>query len=500
MKLEGVITVFLSMIFLVIVSLVFTTVESARVQATRMVMETGVDAAMESMLAGYDRSLYEDYDVFFFDGSYGAENVSVDQLAAELNGYLETSLHPEQEILEANTDFYKLSAEEASIGSVALATDDNGSVFRSQAIASMRTAMGVDIVEKLVLNHDWAVENIEDGSFYEEQEEEVEHSLISLQDEKAQVDCEKSEEAARAESEEDLTEEVMQMKSAGILELTHPSPEKISKRCVSVNQLPSHRKLNQGNGLVDYECDIASTILFDSYLMDKFVHAATEGAEDNGNLRYELEYLLIGEGSDVDNLKGVVNRLLLMREGANFAYLLTDAGKVAEAYEAAMLLVGYTLIPPLIEATKYSLLLAWAYAESVLDVKVLLAGERNVLVKTKATWRTKLSNLGEISSMNPKQMGNEEGLNYGEYLQLMLSVADQNELSMRALDIIELNIRNKSQCSSWKIDNCVAAVQAIIPINTESMLDAVSFVRELAGQMVVKNMTVTRRFAYDIWQ
>ena len=84
----------------------------------------------------------------------------------------------------------------------------------------------------------------------------------------------------------------------------------------------------------------------------------------------------------MDNLKGVINRLILVREGANFAYLQTDQEKNAEAYAAATLLVGYTGIAPLIEATKNAVLLAWTYAVCILDVKVLLAREKTVLTTT----------------------------------------------------------------------------------------------------------------------
>ena len=41
-------------------------------------------------------------------------------------------------------------------------------------------------------------------------------------------------------------------------------------------------------------------------------------------LSYELEYLLCGKESDEKNLKATVNKLLLLREGVNFVYILAD--------------------------------------------------------------------------------------------------------------------------------------------------------------------------------
>lgn len=499
MRVKGTITVFLTMIFLVVVSLVITTVESARMQASRMLMETSVDAAFESVLAGYDRELYDRYDVFLFDGAYGSANVSKAQLEEALDGYLQKNLKAGREFAMSNTDFYKVSAGEIAIGNVALATDNQGKVFREQAIASMRASMGMDVIQGLVNDYHWAVNNVSESSAYEQKEQEVEGSLTSLEDEKAQADAEKSAQAAAASAEKDPSAQVTQMKSMGILELVHPSPNSVSQKSVSLDMQPSHRDLNRGIGLQDYESDILSNVLFGSYLMKNFVHAASAEANTDGSLQYQLEYLLIGKAHDVDNLKGVVHQLLLIREGANFAYLLTDAGRVAQAYESAMLLVGYTCIPPLIEATKYAILLAWAYAESVLDVKVLLAGERTALVKSYATWRTSLSNLGELASMDPKQMGDKDGMSYGEYLQVMLLVANQDELAMRALDLVELDMRHITGNAGWKIDNHVSVLEASICMITDSVFLSLPFMQGLGGA-VSKEMSVTRRFEYGIWQ
>lgn len=83
--------------------------------------------------------------------------------------------------------------------------------------------------------------------------------------------------------------------------------------------------------------------------------------------------------------------MLAIREGMNYAYLLSDSGKVAECAALAAALVGVTLIPGLVEAVKQVLLLAWAFAESVLDVRLLLNGKRVAFQKDAATWKLSLS-------------------------------------------------------------------------------------------------------------
>ena len=288
---------------------------------------------------------------------------------------------------------------------------------------------------------------------------------------------------------------------------------RISQKSINPDSLPSNRELNKGTGLDSYEEGVVSNILFQSYLMNKFIHAASETVIDkngetadgknvelktnqDGNLQYQIEYLLVGKSHDVDNLKGVVNRILLMREGANFAYLLTDAAKVTEAYSMAALLVGYTGIAPLIEATKYAILLAWAYAESVLDVKVLLAGEKVSLVKTAENWKTSLANLGQVATMDPKQMADSSGITYEEYLQMMLLIANQEELSMRALDLIEIHIKHITGNASFKMDHCVSMIETSVNLNTESVFMTLPFMNYANG-FNSKELKATRRFAYD---
>lgn len=497
MRQKGVITVYLTMIFLLVASLLFTAVESVRVQNSRLLMETAADSSLESMLAGYHRQLYDQYGLLFFDGSFGNGSIKNDFLAAKINEYMDYTLHPAKDTGLNNADFYKMNVDKITMGTIALATDDGGKVFRKQAVDEMKSKTGVKTLENLTLDYEWAINNLEDSSAYSEKQQEVDGTLVSLEEQKQQVDAEKADEAQIAKGQKNPAAEVDTIKSTGILDLVCNDTSNISQKSVDISALPSHRQLNKGTGLEDYEEDLVSDLLFSQYLMKYFYHAASKNAKTDGNLQYQLEYLLIGEGHDVDNLKGVVNRLLLMREGVNFMYLLTDQTKVAEAYAAAMLLVGYTCLPPLIEVTKYSILLAWAYAESVLDVKVLLAGEKVALLKTASNWKVSLENIGQLSSMDAKQMGDENGVSYQNYMQMLLLVADKEKVAMRALDLIELQMQGETD-TDLKMDHCVYAVEASVDCTTKSVFLALPFMSVYGGNNG-KSLSIKRKMGYGIW-
>ena len=63
----GEITAFLSLIFLLILSLVGTSLESARVNVGRSFADRSLQNAMESLYTEYCRPLWEDYHLFFLD-------------------------------------------------------------------------------------------------------------------------------------------------------------------------------------------------------------------------------------------------------------------------------------------------------------------------------------------------------------------------------------------------------------------------------------------------
>lgn len=498
MRTSGVITVYLTLIFTIVTALILTTAESARIQSVRMLTETAVDSSMESFLAGYQRELLENYDLFFFDGAFGGSGISRMGIEGRMEEYMDYTLHPNRELGLKFTDFYQVNPQNVSLGKIALATDDRGKVFRSQAIDYMRSSIGLDLIEALTEDYEWAMNNLNESNAFTSKEQETKSSLLSLEEEKGKADQEKSQEAEEAKNQKNPAAEVESIRSMGILELMYSDTSKVSQKSINTAELPSKRQLNHGDGLEQYEEGVTADILFQCYLMKKFAHAASKDKVTEGNLQYQLEYLIIGKDHDVDNLKGVINRLLLIREGANFVYLLTDAGKVAEAYSAAALLVGYTCLPPLIEATKYAILLAWAYAESVMDVRILLAGEKVALYKNAGNWKTSLANIGELVSKDAGSMGDNNGVDYEGYLRMLLLMANQEETTMRAMDLIEIQLQHTTENYNLKMDHMAAMIEATIEMNAEAFFLTLPILNGYSG-IGSKRIKITRKYGYNQW-
>lgn len=494
---RGEITVFLSLILLVVFSLMASLVESVRLQSVRMQLETAADASILSEFAAYNRELYENYDVFFFDGSYGNTILSESVIQEHLYKGMEYNLNPEKDTILANTDLLQITHTSSDIEQMALATDDKGAVFRESAVAYMKNLYGLDIVESLNEQYKWIKSANEQGQQYEVQESENSNTLSLLEQEKAKVDEENQEKAKEAAKLENPVAAVSEKKALGILNLVCKDTTKISQKSVDLSILPSSRTLNCGTGLTSYQDGLPEEILFQMYLMEKFPNALTEETDTSNNLKYQLEYLLIGKEHDVENFKGTINRLLFIREGVNFTYLLTDTQKMAEAEAMALALVGYTGIIPLVTATKYALLFSWAYAESIQDIKSLLAGGKVSLLKTATNWKTTLKNIGKEEVLSSGNESEEKGLSYQDYLRLLLFISNKEEVQMRALDLIEINIRNTEGNQNLKLDHCIYMLKISMEADTKSILSGLYFIKT-GFYNFQKDYQIKKQFRYDM--
>ena len=130
------------------------------------------------------------------------------------------------------------------------------------------------------------------------------------------------------------------------------------------------------------------------------------------------------------------------------AYLETSGDKNQKLQTAAVLLATAIGQPELTPVMKQSLIAAWAYAESVSDVRLLLEGQCVALVKTDAQWHMDLKNLGSRS----RKIKQEKGQDYEDYLQILLWKTSEKTMTYRCMDLIEMN-------ENVKMDNMILQME-----------------------------------------
>lgn len=430
---RGEITAFVSMVFVLLIGLIGAVIESASVQTAKNYRRADMDRALQSVFAEYHRELLTEYDIFGIEAGYETGNFSFENIVNRLEFYEAAGMTQEPEKIQ-------------------LLTDDNGQPFKEQAVRYMKNKMGVDLVEELAGKcATWEEQNKQSGSY------EQEGSDIS-----EELDAKLQEGESELPSENNPLENISNIKKSNLLNVVVSDPEQLSQKQIPLGNLPSHRNLQKGIGKFPTKSDAQgkiSSLFFCQYLLEHFGNAVDQKKENT--LSYEMEYILEGKESDQENLKAVVKKLLLMRSGANYLYLLTDTVKQAEAETLALTLSTAIALPVISGLVKQALLVAWAFGEAVMDVRVLLEGKRVALVKTSATWQLQLSGLLKLGTAEDRNEGMdaEGGLRYKEYLMFLYFLKSEQVCIMRALDLVETNLKRIPGTEAFKVDHCVTKLQ-----------------------------------------
>jgi hypothetical protein len=248
----------------------------------------------------------------------------------------------------------------------------------------------------------------------------------------------------------ELLEMVRSWKENGILGLVLEDAKTVSDRRLLDEERPS-KSVGESAG----EGESVSAVEKGTAALYAASHFGRFGQErENTVLAYETEYILGGMKSDEGNLRLTAEKLLALRSGMNFLYLLTDKEKQAEAELLAAALVGFTGIYPLVKFMKGVLLGAWAFAEAVTDVRLLYKGGQVPLVKTREDWRLSLEGAADAASYEVEAKEEEGVWNYRGYLCVLLSMESTKDLCYRMMDLIEANLRQ--QDSGFFMENCIS--------------------------------------------
>jgi len=449
---EASISIYLALVFTIILSFILLIIEGARENAIRMKAECAMDLSMNSVFAEYNRQLLEQYDLFFIDTSYGQEGASPRRIGEHLKTYLQDNFQTGEEPGFIK-DLLSLNAEEVLITDYSLASDQGGILIKRQAAAYMKDRYGTSYLEELQRQ----LNTIESDSLFTR---DITGERLANQ---SAID---NFEIPPRQVGEDEWEEVELNNPAdgvnaarGVLALVIDGESPLSPSGVNLSNYISHRTCNRGSGLAGRESPgISDELIFNEYLIHKC--GSYTNPKETGALQYQLEYILMGKDNDVENLKAVVNRLLLLRETANVVYLFSDSAKMAEAEALALAVTSAIALPELAELVKISLIFAWAYAESVYDVRMLLQGGKIPLMKDSETWHYSISGMLDFASDTAVDVENSRGISYEEYLRVFLAVQNVEVKTNRAMDIMEMDVRKCPGNSYFRLDTCVDYIQA----------------------------------------
>ena len=456
------ITVFLTLLLLLSASFFFALLETARLKGLGTKADIVSDAALESVFAEYQKEIYENYGLLMLDCAYGSGNFAIENVEKRLQ---EKNLN---NLKQSEKELYGINLTECKIPGYQLLTDNGGNVFRHLAA---RTAKR----EALVQEVDDFAEEIQQKESLEQENGTVEERL-----EEANKTIEEVEQAKQAENTEEKVgdisaqkpqeevknpiEDANQWKKSAVLSLVVRDESQLSNKAIALEHTLEHRQKETGN--LPVQGAILEELWFVKYLETHM--GSYQQISSNHALDYEWEYILNGESSDRDNLKETVKSLIMIREIANMGYLIQDQQKCIEAEELAVALMGWSMNPPVVDATKWGILAAWAYSESILDVRALLEGRRIAWIKNAEQWTTGINQTGEAVDGFAMAKDCENGWDYLKYLQFLICMKKDSAVNYRSMDIIEVNT-NAMYGKSIQMDHMMTGCESRVSYEAEPL-------------------------------
>ncbi len=468
----GYMTVYLVLTLASILTLYLVLISGARLGAARMQMESVSRIAQNSALAEFHREMHSRYDLFFTDTSYGGPGGGNEVLAQHLRNYMDSNCARKAALpFGGIRDWTSMEISDVRVPEARYACDNGGKAVREQVYAYMSADPAGEVISEMLVTADqWRGLEISGREWTAETEQSREDLKQALRD---QREDQKQENEEKEEREEEVTAEEYEAASEEpseaenmvdrmgsfqllpVLRQVFGDIDGLSDRRVEAENVLSARKVHLGTGMTaanSHKYPQADEIMFDRYIYEKTGNFVKPS--EDGQLRYQTEYILCGKGSDRENLEGTAARLILIREASNCAYLFTDESRMGQVRAVAAAASLILLNPELEEPAAYALALAWSYLESVQDVRILMKGGKVPVAKTGDSWKTHLYELlTPMTAVRDRDSG--EGLDYCAYLQGLLLLGGSSVKTRRTMDVMEMDLRRITGNSGFRMDLCM---------------------------------------------
>lgn len=446
---RGSMTITLALSMIGFLTFCLTLVEGVRVYYLRAKTEQAMELAAFSVLSEYQQEIFEHYGVFLLDLDYeqGAEHMAV--LEQRAQKYLESNAGEVTTVRLKTEDFRR-------------GTDNGGMPFFRQAVEYIKVKSGYKLLEELLGDVEGLTsDEVDLNGILNESENAAEGILGEYVDQEGLPMFQISLPSISFPTIGALTEAVFGSRSG------------LSDKTINLSERIQKRNLKQGIG-INEKSTLADMQLFHTYL---FTHCNYYNSGNTSVLKevleYQLEYIISGKESDIENLENIMWRIFLSRAGGDYLFYHQDAEKMAKAESEAVSLAGVTGNAVLIHLVREILLISQAIQDGISETKQVFLGEKVPLYQN-----------GVFSGVK---------LGYEEYLFLFLNTTDETVKIYRCMDIAELEVRNKSGYESLCIDHCVDSFELQWTYQFESLFKVIPFL----NSGIYEN-TITRKIFYEM--
>lgn len=472
---KGQITVFLSLLLLVLIGFSFVVVEGVSSYSASALGEDAVKNAGENIFANYDRELFNKYHIFFLDPR--EKNYILSDGKAGVDQYF------------SGNSFFNVFCNSLEMTEEVSAVEEDGLYLKHEIREWMKYRQEEkmkDALKQLINN---VKKNNADRKEYQNEVEEDTGNIEQSEENKAEED-KAEEETVSQEAQKgrttwkEIKEALQLLTKTGILFYVSDHPEQLSRKSIPEGNLPSRAKkreqeehkveefLFSESGLkgiksmlsVDFSINTDSILWTKEnyivpYIEECFLDYSEEGREEKNDvqeqvLAYEKEYLIKGQPSDLDNLKRVANDILLLRFINNYIFTGRDAEIQSQVNLMASALTGVVGIPQTTKAVQIMLRAALSYGESLLELHTLFEGGEISLTKDRGNWNLELKTMVKQLKEKKTVKKGRHNISYKDYLKVLLFMKGNSTiLCYRMMDIMQENIACKE--AGFLMENCL---------------------------------------------
>lgn len=442
------------------------TIELTHISTMKTYTDGMSHMVLESEFGYFSIPLAENYGLFGIPMSDG-------QAESVINYYVEQNINSKEKFQGKYYNLYNIYSYEVSSEAFMHMTDNGGKIFFQQIMdymkhASISSGLNYLLNSSIIQNF---FKSYIDVSTIDLKNYDVDESFALDEFSHDTVHAEDTDEEEALETRNSIFTKIKEWMTNASLTLYIEDQNNISSKTLNISNLPSEDSMPDSN--VTFSISTSEKLLYIIYLSDIF-SSYTDSPKENQVLSYQLEYILNGDKNDDKNLLDTTLKIQCIRTGLNLAYLYTDSSKRMAARTLAQAAVGLVPVPFIVEFTQLALLSAWAYAEAVIDVRSLLAGNKVPVYKTKETWRLELDDL-LVLDQKTSAITTEDGFSYEQYLLLFLFMEFNQNTLYRTMDLIEADMR-KNYNSDFRMCKCITAITADFHYNYQPIFFLPDFI------------------------
>jgi len=150
-KTDAAITVFLSLILLLVLSMIMTVIEGARQTVARVIAERALSTAMDSVLAEFYGPLMEEYHLLGLDISFGKDTFDDTEITGRMKDYISYTVNPRQNLQsEKSHKISGISLKSVEVISKTGLMDYQGNLFIHEIMEYMKYRAPADAAKALL--------------------------------------------------------------------------------------------------------------------------------------------------------------------------------------------------------------------------------------------------------------------------------------------------------------------------------------------------------------